>query len=196
MDNNWWINSFWIPSGSEIFCRNQSHIVLTSVFYSHIRQWQCHAVWYSETNEISHLWHILPLSCCKIIRSNDSGGLIWWISGRERMNYSVLYRQYSDLMMFVLDPFPFTPDIKMFLRCLKSDVLISVLLSSLGSCNRCRTKKSTCTHSAIQLAVAVWYLASGTDFTTLSQLVGVEKWTVSKYVWDILLCYTQTKKVD
>lgn len=52
--------------------------------------------------------------------------------------------------------------------------------------------KRICMRLAVQLAVTVWYLASGTDFTTLSHLFGIDKCTVSKCVWD----YTQTKKVD
>lgn len=42
-------------------------------------------------------------------------------------------------------------------------------------------EKKTYLHLAVQ---AVWDCASGTDLTTLSQLFGIDKWTVSQCVWD------------
>lgn len=50
-------------------------------------------------------------------------------------------------------------------------------------------KKSTHLRAAIQpekrTAVAIWYLASGTDFKTLSELFGIGKSTVSICVWEV-----------
>lgn len=62
-----------------------------------------------------------------------------------------------------------------------------------GNCNRCTSEKNGCMHLAVQLAVGVWYLASGTNFTTLSQLFGIDKWTVSKCVWN---CMQSKKKLS
>lgn len=73
------MNSLRIAFGWGNWCSNQTHIVLTSAFHNDILQRRCHTAWCRETNEISHLWHILFFTCCEIIGSNDSAGLIWWI---------------------------------------------------------------------------------------------------------------------
>lgn len=176
------------------------------MFHNDIQQRQCHTIWCTETNEISHLRHILFSTCCEIIRSNDSAGIIWWILWALRWWTTVsplewcvgfvtvvLFRHtlYPDMSTFALDQFPFTPGIRIPLKCRYSDT-IAFRFPRWENCNHCKTKKNTCIRLAVQLAVGVWYLASGTGFTTLSQLFGIDKLTVSKCVWE----YTQTKKVD
>lgn len=63
---------------------------------------------------------------------------------------------------------------------LESEVMITILFLA----EKMQPLQNWNTRLAVQLAAAVWYLASGTDFTTLSQLFGIDKLSVSKCVWE------------
>lgn len=61
----------------------------------------------------------------------------------------------------------------------------------------CRQNTVMCAAIPLEkrIAVAVWYLASGSDFRTLPELFGIGKATVCVCVWDVCRAIRQTRKL-